>query len=501
MRPTSAGPSVFSRLALPSSVVSSVDKVCRLRSVVNSRLDGLRKQYVHVLGAPDCLRSVVDQEFLSLQAILIRLDNNSFICNDEYRRCFLLWSKFPRKLEDHCIALFGSYRKPEIDNEARLRAAQMALRRALEAGSSVDFIKVLRERVEEELFLLEKISDLVEKMKLASIVGRRSEVLSRLSLEIQDRVNDGWYFIFNTLTVSPEFMEKVFPEVQGDRSTAWTDYIRFCDRYFGISSHGSVAAARVSRAAGDEFHTYFAVVERGAQSGRLHIHVLHIVKDLPSSFADPNYGVAVPKRREIVAMKSFWKYGYSVPVAVRFSAEDSFGRKGWRWPVTEMDGIIAPLTAKPFDAIVNYIGKYLTKDVVDQKFGVKIWRVRLSRNLGSRKLKALLDQLPLKSRIQLLKNPRLNQYYQSVKIPRQMTKRLIMKSFRPRTLRGVYRRALESPQRNIFAQYRALMKGILVPNRLSFGSTKILNMRMRDASNVFRSTRSQASLAGATYAA
>jgi len=115
-------------------------------------------------------------------------------------------------------------------------------------------------------------------------------------------------------------------------------------------------------------------VEKGGNTGRLHIHVLHIFRDLPIDCGDPNFGMKVAYKREITAMKRFWQYGFSCPKAVRFSETDSFGRRGWRWPAVQEGGVVSALQAKPLGAIVWYVGKYISKDVSKEKEIGCLWR-------------------------------------------------------------------------------------------------------------------------------
>src|SRR5437773_1129896 len=48
--------------------------------------------------------------------------------------------------------------------------------------------------------------------------------------------------------------------------------------------------------------------------------------------ADPNFGRRVRNRRQLNSLQNTWPYGYSMPIAVRYT-QDAFSRSGWSWPV------------------------------------------------------------------------------------------------------------------------------------------------------------------------
>src|SRR5690606_40365448 len=47
---------------------------------------------------------------------------------------------------------------------------------------------------------------------------------------------------------------------------------------------------------------------------------------------DPNFGRRVRNRRQLNSLQNTWPYGYSMPIAVRYT-QDAFSRSGWLWPV------------------------------------------------------------------------------------------------------------------------------------------------------------------------
>src|SRR5262245_51505024 len=46
---------------------------------------------------------------------------------------------------------------------------------------------------------------------------------------------------------------------------------------------------------------------------------------------DPNFGRRVRNRRQLNSLQNTWPYGYSMPIAVRYT-QDAFSRSGWLWP-------------------------------------------------------------------------------------------------------------------------------------------------------------------------
>src|SRR2546421_613287 len=47
---------------------------------------------------------------------------------------------------------------------------------------------------------------------------------------------------------------------------------------------------------------------------------------------NPNFGRRVRNRRQLNSLQNTWPYGYSMPIAVRYT-QDAFSRSGWLWPV------------------------------------------------------------------------------------------------------------------------------------------------------------------------
>src|SRR4051812_29051989 len=77
----------------------------------------------------------------------------------------------------------------------------------------------------------------------------------------------------------------------------------------------------------------------------------------PTGSVDPNFGRRVRNRRQLNSLQNTWPYGYSMPIAVRYT-QDAFSRSGWLWPV---DAKGEPLKATSYMAVGFYVAKYVNK--------------------------------------------------------------------------------------------------------------------------------------------
>src|SRR5205085_10358472 len=73
----------------------------------------------------------------------------------------------------------------------------------------------------------------------------------------------------------------------------------------------------------------------------------HFMRTLPTGSVDPNFGRRVRNRRQLNSLQNTWPYGYSMPIAVRYT-QDAFSRSGWLWPV---DAKGEPLKATSYMAV------------------------------------------------------------------------------------------------------------------------------------------------------
>src|SRR5437868_7502063 len=79
------------------------------------------------------------------------------------------------------------------------------------------------------------------------------------------------------------------------------------------------AEGRKANDSHDDCYQYFCVPEYGTANGRLHFHAVHFMRTLPTGSVDPNFGRRVRNRRQLNSLQNTWPYGYSMPIAVRYT--------------------------------------------------------------------------------------------------------------------------------------------------------------------------------------
>src|SRR5206468_1246944 len=134
-------------------------------------------------------------------------------------------------------------------------------------------------------------------------------------------------------------------------------------------------------------YQYFCVPEYGTAKGRLHFHAVHFMRTLPTGSVDPNFGRRVRNRRQLNSLQNTWPYGYSMPIAVRYT-QDAFSRSGWLWPV---DAKGKPLKATSYLAVGFYVAKYVNK-----KSAMDLAAKGLVAKVLNNSLKSKLSLLPKK---------------------------------------------------------------------------------------------------------
>src|SRR5437867_13260829 len=93
------------------------------------------------------------------------------------------------------------------------------------------------------------------------------------------------------------------------------------------------------------------------------IYFLFLISHRPPSYTLFPYttlfrsGRRVRNRRQLNSLQNTWPYGYSMPIAVRYT-QDAFSRSGWLWPV---DAKGEPLKATSYMAVGFYVAKYVNK--------------------------------------------------------------------------------------------------------------------------------------------
>lgn len=201
--------------------------------------------------------------------------------------------------------------------------------------------------------------------------SRRSFMIQRIHNEMQLRHSQGWFVVFDTLTLAPDRLSDFYAN-----DNALRDYFRTVGRLV-LQAEG-----RSLKESFSDCYRYLCVPEFGGKTGRLHFHVVHFLRTLPSGSIDPNFGrpAGGRYRRQLSSMSSLWRYGFSQPIAVRY-AKDAFSSLGWLWPIDKKTG--KGIESKPLIAIAHYVAKYINKQT-EQSLVLK--------NLGDSKWKETLRQ-------------------------------------------------------------------------------------------------------------
>src|SRR2546425_10669428 len=158
---------------------------------------------------------------------------------------------------------------------------------------------------------------------------------------------DGWFIVFDTLTLADDRLEAFY-----DNTNALRDYFR---------DIGRMVLAAAGRKANDLHATCcedFCVTEYGTANGRIHFHAVHFMRTLPTGSVDPNFGRRVRNRRQLNSLQNPCPYGYSMPIAVRYT-QDAFPRAGCVRPV---DAKGRPLKASRYMAGGFYVAEYGTQN-------------------------------------------------------------------------------------------------------------------------------------------
>ena len=261
-----------------------------------------------------------------------------------------------------------------LENEYKPRAKQLRT-----YGSGKDLIEtVFGERPTSSPSDEPEVQEFLALLKEKQINRYKAECFFRWDLALTEAAHAGWFFIFDTLTLKPGHYQSFLD----NPTKSFNQYIVKTKRNISKVIYGSQRWPGKS----EDFHKYFAVVERGAKTGRLHIHCLHMCKELPWGSSDPNVLRPRGRRtyREINAMKGYWNDGISMPIAVRLHPADAYGKRNWVWPdQATKSGIIKPHPIGTVVLLANYMGKYLGKALGDQswhKMGIR--RVRQTNRLG-----------------------------------------------------------------------------------------------------------------------
>lgn len=321
-----------------------------------------------------------------------------------------------------------------------------------------------------------------EMLTRASYNARRSVMLQRTYAEVGTRNEQGWFMVFDTLTLSPD-MQRAFYE----NPNALRDYFRNIARAVLRAEGRSVTDDH------SDCYSYLCVPEYGGERGRLHFHALHFMRTLPKDSKDPNFGRNVRNRRQIDSLRGFWGYGFSQPIAIRYKG-DAFTRRGWLTPIGK-DG--KPMQMKPPQAVAGYVCKYINKNV-SQKCSDKVTQTRM---------KSCPIQLPQNPAFQKAFRVRSSRHFGRASLPTQDLSVAALLELTnldnsltpyPRILRHCARQELAKrasmltlaeirecalPQPNLLKLLRSTMQMETRFNQQSFMSTMTLPLTVKDISD------------------
>src|SRR5712672_4811031 len=183
-------------------------------------------------------------------------------------------------------------------------------------------------------------------LETSTMKSRRGFAIQRLMNAMRQAHADGWLIVFDTLTLADDRLEAFY-----DNPNALRDYFRDIGRMV------FVAEGRKANDSHADCYQYFCVPEYGTANGRVNFHSVLFMRTLPTGSVDPNFGRRVRNRRQLNSLQNTWPYGYSMPIAVRYT-QDAFSRSGWLWPV---DAKGEPLKATSYMAVGFYVAKYVNK--------------------------------------------------------------------------------------------------------------------------------------------
>lgn len=321
--------------------------------------------------------------------------------------------------------------------------------------------------------------------------ARRALVMARLQWELRKRHEQGWYIIFDTLTIAPDRAEAFYADPQAIR-----DYFR---------NYGRAILRAEGRDTGestDDCYTYFCCPEYGTRGGRLHFHCLHFCRTLPKGCCDPNAYRALKHRRVVEGLRKHWKFGFSKPIAVRYH-NDAFTRKGWVWPT---DGGGRAIKCTGYMAVGYYVTKYVCKNLEGYRHDAvkrmedrtwkgsnkplskpvvvhaRTFRIRMSRHLGNMDLD--LESESMSTIVELTQlDYRVSPF---ALLLRRSCKRFLAKQAGMLSIGAIQQYAL--PPKSLLNTLRSLMKNTTEFNLQNFMSTvtpKLLEKDISDDTRAF----------------
>ena len=308
--------------------------------------------------------------------------------------------------------------------------------------------------------------------------GRKRALCDRLYFQTHEAHQAGWYMVFETLTYDPHAPD-ASDELLFGRS--WEKHVlavrrSVCKRLYGLQRHPKGVSTT-------DYCHYCAVPELH-KSGRVHLHVLWFVKQLPesASYVDPNTFMSIPYRREINGWPKT-SFGFSTALAVRYG-DDAFTRRGWKWPVDKVTKRNIP--CKEHYAVAVYVSKYLDKPRPEALCHKK---TRLSQGLGMQTIRQKIKAMSPIALYHLLRPGKklslFGRFISPTLLRRTISRRfsiLLRASLKPMLMPDMKRKYLSSMAVNVlppvlFRRPSILTLKTVLSNQLNSIVFKTLNMK------------------------
>jgi len=249
--------------------------------------------------------------------------------------------------------------------------------------------------------LSEPERQLGEFLERSALKARKSSWIWRIGSECEEMRDAGWYPFFITLTVDPAR--------HPDSEAFWREGVYF-RRYIHELAKVSAVACGFPRAIKDgvsdrNFVRHVGIIEHGSSGEHHHMHLLVWFRGVPESWKRcPNAGIGRPESRvlrECLPLRTYWPHslaGLSPALYFRYHG-DIWSVLGHCVPVDRKKR--KPLRIGDARTSGLYVAKYMEKG--DRKW---LHRVKATRDLGKRRLVALLHGLSLKHLEPLTWRPR-----------------------------------------------------------------------------------------------
>src|SRR5260370_2639788 len=140
-------------------------------------------------------------------------------------------------------------------------------------------------------------------LEASTMKSRRGLAIQRLMNAMRQAHADGWFIVFDTLTLADDRLEAFY-----DNPNALRDYFR---------DIGRMVLAAEGRKANDSHaycYQYFCVPENVTANGRLHFHAVHFIQTLPTSTVAPNLFSRHPHPHTLLHFHYTYPSYYTSPI-------------------------------------------------------------------------------------------------------------------------------------------------------------------------------------------